>query len=369
MLKRLFPIFLLLSCLPPGLFSQCERSEYGIILRLAQEDLQNRNYQRAINRLLDARDICPDEKQTINGLIKQAFDQIEGEKQLADSLSHSFERANGIMAEILHQERYEDLLEIQKGKLPDLYVLSIGVDYFQHGQDSIRGAVFSADKVLEQWGVGNRLFRKAHNYRLADQKASKDLIIHRIQEIVKMSGPNDLFCLYISGKGSSTQAGGAFLPYDWQENGDNALSGHELFDLLKKEDASVMMLLDFDHSDACLIPFQEAVFSDDPKEFLHKVFGFGVEKTKRNGQFLLSKASSQVISTLQYDLDENGVLYLDEYYLGVQKIVNHEQVKASSVNSFHLKVLIPATVANIPIRQLGPDFDLPRKEYRFPAQD
>lgn len=79
-------------CLPFLLPAQCQRGEYRLILQLAQQDLDIRNYQRAINRLLDARDICPDEKQQINELIRLAFEQIDGEKQVADSALEVTER-------------------------------------------------------------------------------------------------------------------------------------------------------------------------------------------------------------------------------------------------------------------------------------
>lgn len=80
MLLRILYLFGLI-CSVQFLSAQCERTDYQEIIRLAKEDLQNRIYQRAINRLLDARDICPDEKDAVNVLIKQAFEQIEEEKQ------------------------------------------------------------------------------------------------------------------------------------------------------------------------------------------------------------------------------------------------------------------------------------------------
>lgn len=80
-------IFLLSLLLwtPMRLQAQCERSEYKIILPLIEQDLAARNYERAINRLLYARDICPDEKEQINRIIRKAFMQIEQEKITADS--------------------------------------------------------------------------------------------------------------------------------------------------------------------------------------------------------------------------------------------------------------------------------------------
>ena len=64
--------------------AQCERSEYPIIIKLAKEDLANRNYQRCIERLLDAGDICPDEKEEVNQLIQEAFALVDGERKAAD---------------------------------------------------------------------------------------------------------------------------------------------------------------------------------------------------------------------------------------------------------------------------------------------
>ena len=75
-------LLLSLSLLTITLCGQCERDEYPIIINLVQEDLRVRNYQQAIERLLDARDICPDEKKAINTLIKQAFNQIERKNSL-----------------------------------------------------------------------------------------------------------------------------------------------------------------------------------------------------------------------------------------------------------------------------------------------
>ena len=61
-----------------SLTAQCDR-----LLQLSREALAARNYQLAIERLLDTRDVCPEQKDVVNQLIQQAFQQIEGEKQLA----------------------------------------------------------------------------------------------------------------------------------------------------------------------------------------------------------------------------------------------------------------------------------------------
>lgn len=64
--------------------AQCDR-DYPEVLKLAKESLEQRDYQLAIYRFLDARDICPDRKSEVNEWIKLAFEQIQGEKEAADS--------------------------------------------------------------------------------------------------------------------------------------------------------------------------------------------------------------------------------------------------------------------------------------------
>lgn len=82
-MKRFILSLLLFLAIFPGIFAQCS-PDYPEVLRLAKESLEERDYQLAINRLLDARDICPDRKAAVNKLIRQAFEQIEGEKETAE---------------------------------------------------------------------------------------------------------------------------------------------------------------------------------------------------------------------------------------------------------------------------------------------
>ncbi|MEM6348187.1 MAG: WG repeat-containing protein [Bacteroidota bacterium] len=79
------PKYLLIALLSWPLLIQAQSNceDAAQIIRLAERDLANRTYERAINRLLDARDICAAKKDQVNRLIKQAFQQIEGEKRSA----------------------------------------------------------------------------------------------------------------------------------------------------------------------------------------------------------------------------------------------------------------------------------------------
>lgn len=134
--KSLFKLNLivLILLLPQILPAQCYQEEYKTVISLAKEDLQTRNYQRAINRLLDAQYICPDEAEAINDLIKRTFFLIEGEKQAAIIAQQQTEKekrradstlavANKVLDQmIFYRNKFGlTLKRVQKGKSYDDY--------------------------------------------------------------------------------------------------------------------------------------------------------------------------------------------------------------------------------------------------------
>ena len=149
---------LLIVCglLPAALTAQCERNEYRVIISLAQQDLAARNYQLTINRLLDARDICPDEKDAVNALIKQAFEQIEGEKRAverekarADSALAVSEwqrqRADSILYFVAKErDRADSALAISERVLGQLYFYGdkFGLTLKNIGQDQNQNPIY-----------------------------------------------------------------------------------------------------------------------------------------------------------------------------------------------------------------------------------
>ncbi|MEL6592720.1 MAG: WG repeat-containing protein, partial [Bacteroidota bacterium] len=87
--------------------------------------LANRTYERAINRLLDARDICPAKKTQVNALIKKAFQQIEGEKRAAEALADERKARQAVEKEkqrALDAERRADsALQVTRRVLNQMY--------------------------------------------------------------------------------------------------------------------------------------------------------------------------------------------------------------------------------------------------------
>lgn len=57
----------------------CDLSQYLAIMNLIQKDLPNRDYQLALARLLDVRNICPGKKEEVDQWIQQLFDQIDSD--------------------------------------------------------------------------------------------------------------------------------------------------------------------------------------------------------------------------------------------------------------------------------------------------
>lgn len=91
-----------------SLSAQCDR-DYPEVLRLAKESLTERDYQLAIYRFLDARDICPDKKNEVNEWINETFRQILAERDRADSTIKIIlkERLKDFQAEI-HKLEYNE---------------------------------------------------------------------------------------------------------------------------------------------------------------------------------------------------------------------------------------------------------------------
>ena len=116
-MKSFFILILFLLTLGGNLplSAQCDR-DYPEVLRLAKESLAERDYQLAIYRFLDARDICPDKKNEVNDWINETFRQIvderdraEREKDRADSILRIVvtDRLKDVQAEIYELE-YEE---------------------------------------------------------------------------------------------------------------------------------------------------------------------------------------------------------------------------------------------------------------------
>ncbi|MEL7339293.1 MAG: WG repeat-containing protein, partial [Bacteroidota bacterium] len=113
----IFCLLLILS--PVQTLAQTNCEDATQIIRLAERDLSNRTYERAINRLLDARDICPAKKTQINALIKKAFQQIEGEKRSAKQAQQQAEQERIIA--LAARQKADSTLRIANRVLDKLY--------------------------------------------------------------------------------------------------------------------------------------------------------------------------------------------------------------------------------------------------------
>ncbi len=114
-----FMVGLLLACLPMQSLAQSNCEDATEVIRLAERDLANRSYERAINRLLDARDICPAKKEQVNRLVKKAFQQIEGEKRSAQQARINTEQ--GKVLALAARKKADSSLNVANRVLDQLY--------------------------------------------------------------------------------------------------------------------------------------------------------------------------------------------------------------------------------------------------------
>jgi len=320
---------------------------------LAKKDVAEKNYKLAINRLLDAGSICPEKKKEVESWLQKCFGEIQADRNEAIKERENQRKLTKVMQAVLRQERMEDLEAIKNGALPELYILSIGVE--EYTDRKVEGARKDTEEVLFSWAEKNPLFLQTHNYLLMNKDANRALITRRIREIVTASRQNDIVLIHFRGQGKD----GAFL----LPKGEGLFTGDELFELLKDENAFVLLSLDYSDSRASLAPFELSLKSVLEAEKFHKVFGLGVigpcTSIERNGmtRSLLSYGMERIIKIWDNDLDQNGVLYLDEFF---QRLL--EELERDNGGYKNFSMVVPPTVSNLPIRQFGQQFHLPIKE-------
>ena len=137
--------------------AQCERNEYPIIIQLAKEDMANRNYQRCIERLLDARDICPDEKEEVNRLIQQAFAQISDERDRGDSLLVEAEKRLLLLLLNRLQDFQSEIYTLEFGAaetiLKEAAEFGVGKEQTLEGYAELIFFYTEAGKAGKAWGL------------------------------------------------------------------------------------------------------------------------------------------------------------------------------------------------------------------------
>ena len=166
-----FAAILISSSVP--LSAQCAE-EYQEVLRLAKESLSKREYRLAINRFLDARDICPDNRQEVTGFINETFRRITAERNTADSLLRvSLQQQEDIFFE---KKRSDSLLKVSLRQQADILALNQGyqklIELMKYGPQSARDSA-DLDELLNffdktQLGELAYLYDLAFNFILID---------------------------------------------------------------------------------------------------------------------------------------------------------------------------------------------------------
>lgn len=304
-----------------------------------------------------------------------------GQKEIAKLLHKSAVQTQAFKSKYQEQTR-KDLLFIQHGFYPDLYLILVGIDNYQDDKlpkltSCVKDAQTIAGAFQAQQG---KLYKRVHSYLLSDEMATKVNILSRVEKVCKTAGIFDFVVVFFAGHGAeylldSPDEGingkdGLFLPYDFdgsktdeKKANETALSGRELCTRLMAFQSKAFLILEIAYGGSFLSTLLEASRSDDLARLTNNVFGLsacspGEQAYESETGGLLSAALAKSFSSQEADLDSNGVVYLDELLQFTSKEVRRQ----AEQNVF---AVFPPTIANIPVIQLTDIFALPKKEIAF----
>ncbi len=145
--------------------------------------------------------------------------------------------------------------------IPDLYILSIGINKYLNSKYNLNYAIDDAQSFLETVKLGaSGVFRSVNAIMLQNEKVTKETIKNAFDDIISKIKPNDVFVFYFAGHGTMSEPSENgkpdfyLIPYDiTQLYGDNysliqkGISSAELMDFSMKVKAQKQLFI----LDAC----------------------------------------------------------------------------------------------------------------------
>ncbi|MBM4273470.1 MAG: hypothetical protein FJ128_05190 [Deltaproteobacteria bacterium] len=135
-------------------------------------------------------------------------------------------------------------------KYPDLYILSIGIDYSYKGLTKLGLSCKDAQDIAALLKKqATLLYGKVDSKLLLDKHATKTVIMDAMRQIGKKIMPEDVFLLFLSGNGTYNYSDGSyyFIPFIEQSNEQitekQMLSASDLYNLLKNIKAMRQILI------------------------------------------------------------------------------------------------------------------------------
>ncbi|MCI0685059.1 MAG: caspase family protein [Gemmataceae bacterium] len=123
---------------------------------------------------------------------------------------------------------------VVKGKLPDCYVLSAGVDDYRNA-NKLNGCLNDARNTAAAFRAQTgSMFRKVEVQTLLDASATRGSIQQRLQGFTKQGASRDYMVLFLSGHGGRTNGDKTwyFLPFDFHPSrfADTVLTDRQILD-------------------------------------------------------------------------------------------------------------------------------------------
>ena len=306
------------------------------------------------------------------------FLQLKAERDAAKALSLKVgKQLQGFKAKFKDRTR-RDLHFIKAGFKPTIHLLLIGIDDYPGKSQDLRGCVKDVQDIAEVFKKQEeKLYKKVNLELLLNEKATISNIIENIEDIIKKAQPLDYVFIYFSGHAGSEdldkdgEKDGFFCAYPADGEATINEKGHKMFyaplegekvcNLLMDSKSTVLLFSDFCHAESFIQPLIDANHSTEVHQLTHNVFAMSACKAEEtageqaDGGFF-SQAVKRCFETKEADLDNNGVIYLDELYQYVLKEVAKQREEQTPV------VCIPTTTVNIPILQFGDKFNFPERE-------
>lgn len=101
------------------------------------------------------------------------------------------------------------------GKLPDLYVVVVGINKYRDHSLDLSYSVKDAESIVSTLGNKNTsYFNNIYADDILDQGATKEAIVNKFNDIAKTSKANDVLIVYFAGHGIAVNGEWYFLPHE-----------------------------------------------------------------------------------------------------------------------------------------------------------
>ena len=395
----LISLFVLLETTPS--VAQC--AEYPRLIQEAKNYWKRDSFEKTFAKLNSAREVCPAKGKEVDSLnsafnrdlvdrnnrfkrqtdeLKRKTKEIQREKDNADNekrnailskeqLARTLDTANAIkeVNRLNAEDGYKDFLQsIKEGRKLDLHLLTIGIDSYPNIPFFLNGCandVRTVNKIFKtQQG---KFFENIYEYPLLNANATTHNILTRMDSIARKAKRNDLVIIFFSGASSPNYVIAAEVK---KRDTSEYIRGDIFCAPLLKCSANVVFIFDAQGGEQTFRTLANTNQSLDLQFLRSKIMVIGAASGNESAaekhiageegtHGILTHALIQGIQKGKADKDNNGTIYLDEFFLFAKLFVSEQ---TSDQTPF---VIMPSTIRNMPLFQINNAFELPTFEFEL----